>query len=94
MGLVKGFYLGALRFTLCCFWSLDGVFSGTSIVVLSSVGLPLLPLHATFFNGSFNCGLGALSFVGLPFFTSGGFYFAGLSFASYTFCFNLLSLVT
>jgi len=71
---------------------LDGVLLATSIVALSKVGLPLLPLHATSFNGSFNCGLGALSFIGLPLFTSGGFYFAGLSFASCTFSFNLLSL--
>jgi hypothetical protein len=93
MGLVKGFYLGALHFTPCRFWSLDEVLLATSIVVLSWVGLPLFPLHATSFNGSFNCGLGALSLIGLPFFTSGSFYFARLSFASCTLSFNLLSLV-
>jgi hypothetical protein len=92
MGLVKGFCLGALCFNPCHFWSLDGVLLATSSVALSWAGLPSLPLHATSFNGSFNCGLGALSLIGLPFFINGGFCFARLSFASYTFSFNLLSL--
>jgi hypothetical protein len=77
MGLVKGFCLGALHFTPFHFWFLDGVLSTTSIVAFSWAKLPLLSLHATSFNGSFNYGLGALSLIGLPFFTSGGFYFVG-----------------
>ncbi len=94
MGLVKGFCLGALCFTPCHFWYFDGVLLAISIIALSWARLPLLPLHATSFIGSFNCGLGILSFVGLPFFINGGFCFAGLSFASCTFSFSLLSLVT
>jgi hypothetical protein len=91
-GFGQGFLLGCLALHPLSFWSLGRVLSATSIFALSWVGLPLLPLHDISFHGSFNCGMGALSLIGLPFFTSGGFYFAGLSFASCTFAFNLLSL--
>ncbi len=59
-GLVKGFYLSALRLTPCHFWCLDGVFSTTSIVALSWAKLPLLPLHATSSNGFVNLWVGCL----------------------------------
>jgi len=91
-GLVKGFYLSALCLTPCHFGVWMGCFQPHPLLLylglnyLCFLCMPPLPMD------SLICGLGALSFVGLPFFTSGGFCFARLSFASCTFSFNLLSL--